>query len=634
MRKLVFLAIAALVYSCGGSSKDKDVNIDARDGDAVSDVAAETDSSVRDGELAGEEVGDVAGDAPDEDTGVQPVETGFKPVPLAPSGSLLAAWGMEGTVIAVGEDGVILRRQGSYWSPMKSTVDVDLHCVFGEALDDIWAAGEDGTVLHWDGLEWTEVDPEAETSLSGITLRGAWGEEGHLYLVGDKGTILHKAGPQWVQEDAIVTYDLVSIWGPSLVDIYVGATGGTILRKIGGAWSSVQVAGGGVSLDALHGLTNKEVWAGGSKGIIAVLEGAQWVPKISNDMAERAFNAVWAFEETHVFFIGDDGILVHSDDGKWNMFEVEGPYYKNHSFYGLWGRHNGETNEAWAVGEKGAVLAYDSTAWKDESSAPQADINTLTGASADSVLAVGGDGLLLLYDGSGWTGLDRATGADLVGAAVTADGYVAVGANGDLLFVEGVEVTLVPELLEGPLGGLCSGGDLMAVVGDKGKVLLSTEGADWDKVSTGIYDTLNACHASESGTVVAVGDQGRIIQVEGGNSTKIEVSTVANLHDIAADQAGVLYVAGDNGLLLKLVDGKTEKLYEEPGLFLYGVHSLADRIVAVGWAGRVLTYFPESGEVETEDVEEAGVLQDVWGASPAHYFIAGKKGRMLEYVGD
>ncbi len=634
MRKLVFLAIAAFVYSCGSSSKDKDVPTDALDGDAISDVAEVPDSSALDGELAGGDVGDVAGDAPEEDTGGQLVETGFKPVGLAPAGKLLAAWGMDDTVLAVGEDGVILRRQGSHWSPMKSTVDADLHCVFGEALDDIWAGGADGTVLHWDGVEWTEVEPEAESSLNGITLRGAWGEEGHLYLVGDKGTILHKAGPQWIQEEAIVTYDLVSIWGPSLVDIYVGATGGTILRKIGGAWSSVQVAGGGVALNALHGLTNKEVWAGGSKGIIAVLEGAQWVPKVSNDMAERGLNAVWAFAEDDVFYLGDEGIVVHSDDGKWNMFEVEGPYYKNHSFYGVWGRHNGNTNEAWAVGEKGAVLSYDSITWKDESSAPQADINSLTGASADSALAVGGDGLMLLYDGSDWTGLDRLTSADLVGAAATADGYVAAGANGDLLFVEGNQVTLVPELLEGPLSGLCAGGDLLAVVGEKGKVLMSTSGADWDKASTGIYDRLNACHASESGTVTAVGDQGRIIQVEGGISDKIEVSTVANLHDVAADDAGVLYVVGDNGLLMKLADGKAEKLYEEPGLFLYGVHPFPDRIVAVGWAGRVLTYFPDSGEVETEDVEDAGVLQDVWGASPAHYFVAGKKGRMLEYVGD
>ena len=631
MRKSVLLAIAVFVCSCGPSSNDGDALPDVKDGEAPGDAGEVADTAPTDTDLSGDLATD-AGDVPEKDTG-GPVEAGYKPVGLAPSGSLFAVWGMEDTVLAVGEDGVILRRQGSHWSPMKSPVEVDLHCVFGEALDDVWAAGADGTVLHWNGVEWAEEDPEVG-NLKGITLRGAWGEEGHLYLVGDKGTILHKAGPQWSQEEAIVTYDLVSIWGPSLVDIYVGASGGTILRKIGGAWSSVQVAGGGISINGLYGLSNKEVWAGGSKGTIAVLEGAQWVPKVSNDMAERGLNAVWAFAETDVFHIGDDGVLVHSDDSKWNMFEVEGPYYKNRTFHGLWGRHNGNTNEAWAVGEKGAVLRYDSTAWKDESSAPQADINSLTGSSGDSALATGGDGLVLLYDGSDWTGLNRVTTADLVGAAATDDGYVAVGDNGDLLFVEGSKVTLVPELLDGPLGGLCAGGDLLAVVGEQGKVLLSTEGADWDKVATGIYDSLNACAVDGSGTVTAVGDQGRIIRVEGGNAQKVEVSTVANLHDIAAAEDGTLYVVGDNGLLMKLAGGQVEKLYEEPGLFLYGVHPFPDRVVAVGWAGRVLTYFPDSGDVETEDVENAGVLQDVWGASPGHYFIAGKKGRLLEYVGD
>ena len=260
----VALALALLGCSSGGSSGE--VTADAADlaevPEAADGVTAEFPDAVGDLD-AGEEV-----DAPDE---VEPTGDEFVPYSLAPTKKLLGIFGLDDVVFAVGENGRIVRRQGSTWTRMASPTPTDLYCVFGEAVDDVWAAGQDGVVLHYDGTAWSVVDPGV-SGLDGIVLRAAWGEEGHLYIVGDKGTILHKAGPQWKKEEGITTYNLYSIWGTSLVDIYVGALGGTILRRIGGALSSKQVTSGSVALQTIYGLSSSHIWAGGTGGSIVQYE--------------------------------------------------------------------------------------------------------------------------------------------------------------------------------------------------------------------------------------------------------------------------------------------------------------------------------------------------------------------------
>ena len=129
-----------------------------------------------------------------------------------------------------------------------------------------------------------------------------------------------------------------------------------------------------------------------------------------------------------------------------------------------------------------------------------------------------------------------------------------------------------------------------------------------------------------------MGDLGKIVRVEGDEAEVVSVATIANLHRITMAPDGTLYAVGDNGLLLaNTADGWT-KLYEEPGLFLYGIEAFDGVIHAVGWAGRIISYDPATGIVTPSAVPESGVLLQIWGADEGHLFVVGKKGKMLRFI--
>jgi hypothetical protein len=408
----------------------------------------------------------------------------------------------------------------------------------------------------------------------------------------------------------------------------VGAAGGAVLRKLGGAWSSQQVTQGSVTLSAFMGLSAKELFAGGSNGSLAVHDSDGWSPKLSNDAYNRTLNDVWAYAPGDVWFVGDEGALIRSQAGKWNTAEIAGPFYKNHSFYGLWGRADGDSREAFAVGEKGAVLRYDGTDWKDELSSAAVDLADLDGGSLESALAVGGDGTLLRFDGEDWYGLDRVTDKALRGVAEREGTFVAVGDKGTVVTVVGDSPTKAESGVTANLHGACAGNGFVAV-GEQGKLLTSADGTTWTPLSSGTFDTLRDCVVDGNGTVWAVGDQGRIVRFEDGEASISPVATIANLHRIAMAPDGTLYAVGDNGLLLEGGDDGWQKVYEEPGLFLYGIAAFDGIVYAVGWAGRILAYDPATGTMSPVDAPESGVLLQVWGPDADHLFVVGKKGKML-----
>jgi hypothetical protein len=104
-----------------------------------------------------------------------------------------AVWGTaDGDVWLVGEKdyrGFIARRAGDEWTaaPPRRQPDWFLYALGGSGPDDIWAAGNFGRVMHWNGEAWTEPsDLVIQGALEGIAI-GA----NHSWLVGDWGVVLH-----------------------------------------------------------------------------------------------------------------------------------------------------------------------------------------------------------------------------------------------------------------------------------------------------------------------------------------------------------------------------------------------------------------------------------------------------------
>ncbi len=629
------LLLVLLVLAAGACSTDSNKDNDTGPvGDVIApDTLPEVTSD--DGVMPDGAPQEVFGDAtvPQDSTPMDIVETEgtFELFSTAPKGDLNGIWGAASNLYAVGDNGVILRRQGTTWSPMKSATSKDLLAVFGSNDEDIYAAGAEGTLLHWDGVAWEMVDTGLELDLSALNLNGVWGADGQFYVVGDKGTVLHFFEGKWKADESLSSYNLGDVWGVSLTDIYAGAAGGTVLRKIGGAWNSQQVTQGGVTINGLQALSAKAIYGGGTSGSIIAHDSAGWSPKLSNDAYERTIRDVWAFAEDDVWMVGDDGALIHLEATKWNTRDIAGPFYKNHSFYGLWGRSESGTEEAWAVGEKGAILYFDGNEWVDRPSLAAVDFNDLDGDSWETVLAVGQDGALLRFDGTDWFGLARVTDATLNGVATKGDTTVVVGTKGTVLTVAGDLPSLVATDFTNDLFGVCSGA-VFAAVGAQGKVFTSADGTAWEPIASGIFDALHDCAIDDSGIIWAVGDMGKILRIDGSAVTVMPVATIANLHRITIAPDNRVYVVGDNGLLLAYDGSDWTKAYEEPGLFLYGVAAFEGVVYAVGWAGRILAYNPKNQSVTPLAVPESGVLLQIWGTDADHLLVVGKKGKMLRYV--
>ncbi len=621
---LLFLASA-----CSGGSESFDLDIDALSdlgpSDLVTDGGRDATDSASDflPDLPALDLPDVVG--PD----VPVIEGPFERVSLAPTKKLLSVYGVDDVVVAVGEGGTALWKQGGSWSPMESGTGRNLYAVFGESLLDLYAAGEKGTILRFDGERWVLVETGL-SSLSEVTLRGAWGEEGHMFFVGDSGTIVHKSGPNWATEPSSTSYNLYSIWATSLVDVYVAAAGGTLLRRLGSVWSSIPIISGSVQLFAVFGLSNSDIWAAGSSGGIASYDFGQWSPKVSNDPYGRNLHGIMAFSPEDVWMVGEDGLVVHTEGEKWMGVSIEGPYYKNRTFHGVWGHLVEDVREAYAVGEKGAIIRFDGESWVDEPSGPQGDFHDMTGESLDDAIAVGDDGLVVRFENDRWSGLRRVTDADLYGVELLDGDFIAVGTEGAVVRIKSRHSELVASGIQEDLYGACSNGKFLAAVGERGAFYTTSDGENWMKVSTGVFDNLRDCVMNDMGQVMAVGDAGRILNLANSQVSVVPVATLANLYRVTRSPDGGATVVGDNGLILVQDGDEWTRLHEEPGVFLYGVRWFGNRLVAAGWSGKVLVY--DGDEFEQFDIPGGGVLNQVWGVDEDHWYLLGRAGQIVKYA--
>lgn len=131
-------------------------------------------------------------------------------------------------VIAVGEDGLVLRlRKGSDWQ-REAPVKVALHGV-AQQLEEAIAVGDDGTVLELDHDAW-RLAPKATTRALRAVAYTSYG----AIAVGDGGTILRRAAPHepWRAEPSGTSNDLLGACA-GLRDVWIVGRAGTIVTHAG-----------------------------------------------------------------------------------------------------------------------------------------------------------------------------------------------------------------------------------------------------------------------------------------------------------------------------------------------------------------------------------------------------------------
>lgn len=247
-----------------------------------------------------------------------------------------------GDVYAVGDDGVVLRNDGSAWSLSATGFTENLHDVFVVSPLDVFMVGDGGRVLRGADGAWTPMVSGVATSL-----RGVWAENASsVYAVGDAGTILRFDGVDWNPESA-PNVDYTDLWGVSSGEVFAVARGGAIAERVAGVWSA---ATSPVATDLL---------------------------------------GVWGSSIDNVFTVGAGGVVVRRKNGDWQpMVSGIGDDLRAVS---------GGGGSVWAVGDRGVALRYDGTSWKSEPSEPVAALEAVFARSAERMFAAGSTGSVIRF---------------------------------------------------------------------------------------------------------------------------------------------------------------------------------------------------------------------------------------------
>lgn len=255
------------------------------------------------------------------------------------------------------------------------------------------------------------------------------------------------ASPGWV-----IAYEadediggLLSTWGPDASHVYAvgGQTGdggfsaGAMLVRTDGAWSPTTLPADTPKLNWIHGQGATRV-AVGEYGTILMRDGdddgTAW--SVFGCGTVLPLWGAWVFAADDAWAVGGDGfnrppVLCHWDGAAWTLQDLPTIEVVSHGLFKLFGV---APDDLWAVGDAGLLLHRDAVGWSQVAIDTDADLISLWGLGADTLLAVGGraSGVVARYDGSAWTVADVAV-PGLNGSWMADDGEThVVGPQGSI----------------------------------------------------------------------------------------------------------------------------------------------------------------------------------------------------------
>jgi hypothetical protein len=518
----------------------------------------------------------------------------------SPNGALVfGVTAVEGSVIAVGEAGLIARRspESFLWQIEESGTDETLRAITHRSNGELIAVGDSSTILHY-GPEsgWTEVN-----SAGSVSLRSVWASAGGegldgVMAVGSKGSLYRYAGDSWVTE---------------------------------------QIAAGDVVLNAVFG-AGEVRFAVGTGGTISVKKNANasWQGATSNLKESWNLRALAGTAEDDVKAFGDHGSIVGFDGDKWSVEYVAGPGNVTVDLSAGLVATTDDGEGLWmGLAHGGGGLKFDGNNWVDMSTRPKAGLRAMDGAARDSLWACGPGGLIMTSTEQGWTSVASGTQEDLNDLVTPDSGDVyVVGSAGTLLHLtdQGVTTSIavpaVSDLLSIGLDGSS------VVMGGKGGTVLrgDLDEGTFSFWNTGMAWDVNSALVDSSGAWWLAGGFGSLRRSADGETTEVINAPVSgSLNDMVATGDEVL-VVGDNGaVILANAEGASLATSEKPASFLYGAHAHGDVLWAVGYPGVALMRDAQ-GWTET-DTESKVWLETVW-SDDTGAIAAGRSGTLLQWT--
>jgi len=325
---------------------------------------------------------------------------------------LMAVWGHgSGGFVLGGQSGTLLSGGSAGFARETSGVNVQINDLWGDSPANLYAVGTGGTVLHYwtqggtQPLAWYPENTSTLLSLNAVTGRG-----GEIWSAGDfdfqanEFTLLRDQGSGWTAMAPGLGYgeNLLAIWvDPSSGDVFAAGENEVMLRWDASAstWYD-DTPGAPTSLRyvAMHGTSAANVAVVGEDGALAHFNGTSWTRHDVTPASTEDLTGIWLDSaSTHAWVTGADGTIYSLDMSSWTWTPVMPPP-TTRSLMDVWGE---SASDVYAVGETGTLLHYDGSSWRLRESGR---IDALFALDATHIFAVGPAGLVLEGDGAGnWT---------------------------------------------------------------------------------------------------------------------------------------------------------------------------------------------------------------------------------------
>ena len=326
--------------------------------------------------------------------------------------NLFAVWGASPTeVFSVGENGTILRYDGTSWLTQASPTMATLRDVTGTVTNIsgetiAYAVGFDGTILRYQAPSNTVGTWNVETATDPMTgamvttdLHGVWTSvDGNIaWAVGDDGTLLFRnaATGAWALNPSPVQDNLYDVWGTGTGDVWAGGSFGVIVHYDGATWCEAVLGAPQIGINSNGAI--RTIWGRGPAeiyfgaiGTVVLYDGmgppcplvgeANGYVDLSDVMApinappQTQLLDIWGVGND-IFMVGIDGYLVHYNSAQQFFYYVWGdpPALPAYRFDGVWGYDPylyydsgvgmdsgvpdlGPPYDLWVVGATGTVL--------------------------------------------------------------------------------------------------------------------------------------------------------------------------------------------------------------------------------------------------------------------------------------
>ena len=203
---------------------------------------------------------------------------------------------------------------------------------------------------------------------------------------------------------------LMSVWGPSeneLLAVGGTPTRGALYRLQDDGYEAVPLGLDVPLLNWIHGFERNDATIVGNGGTILHWNGTVAMAQASPSTQDLW--GVWGSSPSDLWAVGGNGrnpgeaTLLHFDGTSWQLVPL--PVLQRPNVYALYKVWGSAPSDVWVVGQRGVVLRFDGSSWREELVGASDDLIAVWGTDADHVAMVGGrsNGVIASWNGSAFS---------------------------------------------------------------------------------------------------------------------------------------------------------------------------------------------------------------------------------------